>query len=298
MEKLLAGKVALVAGASRGAGRGIAVQLGAAGATVYVTGRTSRSQRSEMNRPETIEETAALVDEAGGRGIAIQADHLVPDEVRALVTRIEDEQGALHVLVNDIWGATRMEWGKSVWESSLDYGLQTLRLGIDTHAITGHFAIPLLIKTPGGLVVEVNDGTAEYNATHYRVSFFYDLVKTTVNRMAFALAHELAPYGATAVSLTPGWLRSEMMLDAYGVTESNWRDATMPRPISRFPKARLSWGGPSPRSHKIRTRRAGTNGPCRAGNWRRSMVSPISTAVSPTPGGIWSRFRTQANRRP
>ena len=118
MIRMLEGKVALVAGATRGAGRGIAVELGAAGATVYVTGRTTRSEQSEMNRPETIEETAALVDEAGGRGIAVQVDHLVPEEVRALVARIEDEQGALHVLVNDIWGATKMEWNKSVWESS------------------------------------------------------------------------------------------------------------------------------------------------------------------------------------
>ena len=202
------------------------MQLGAAGATVYVTGRTSGSERSEMNRPETIEETAALVDEAGGRGIAVQVDHLVPEEVRALVDRIRVEQGKLHILVNDIWGATTMEWNKSVWESSLDYGLHTLRLAVDTHAITSHFAIPLLIETPGGLVVEVTDGTDEYNATNYRVSFFYDLAKAAVNRMAFALAHELRPHSATAVSLTPGWLRSEAMLDAYGVTESNWRDAT------------------------------------------------------------------------
>jgi NAD(P)-dependent dehydrogenase (short-subunit alcohol dehydrogenase family) len=230
MKKLLAGKVALVAGATRGAGRGIAVQLGAAGATVYVTGRTSRSQRSEMNRPETIEETAALVDEAGGRGIAVQVDHLVPDEVRDLVARIEADQGGLHVLVNDIWGATKMEWNKTVWESDLEYGLRTLRLAVDTHAITSHFAIPLLIKTKGGLVVEVTDGTEEYNATNYRVSFFYDLAKAAVNRMAFALAHELRPYGATAVSLTPGWLRSEAMLEAYGVSESNWCDATTRSP--------------------------------------------------------------------
>jgi len=206
------------------------VQLGAAGATVYVTGRTTRSQPSEMNRPETIEDTAALVDEAGGRGIAVRVDHLVPDEVRALVARIEREQGVLHVLVNDIWGARTMEWNKSAWESTLDVGLRTLRLAVDTHAITSHFAIPLLIRKPGGLVVEVTDGTDEYNATHYRVSFFYDLAKAAVGRMAFALAHELAPHGATAVLLTPGWLRSEAMLEAYGVKEANWHDATKRQP--------------------------------------------------------------------
>ena len=230
MTQPLADKVALVAGATRGAGRGIAVQLGAAGATVYVTGRTTRSQRSEMNRPETIEETAELVDRAGGHGIAVQVDHLVPEQVEALVKRIDAEQGRLHILVNDIWGATRMEWNKTAWESSLDYGLHTLRLAVDTHAITSHFAIPLLIRAPGGLVVEVTDGTDEYNATHYRVSFFYDLAKAAVSRMAFALAHELGPRGATAVSLTPGWLRSEAMLEAYGVTEPTWRDATARSP--------------------------------------------------------------------
>ena len=230
MTRSLDGKVALVAGATRGAGRGIAVQLGAAGATVYVSGRTTRERRSEMNRPETIEETAALVDEAGGRGIAVAVDHLVPDEVAALVARIERDHGRLDILVNSIWGATRMEWGKSVWESSLDYGLRTLRLAVDTHAITGHFAIPLLIRTPGGLVVEVTDGTSEYNASNYRVSFFYDLAKAANLRMAFALAHELAPHRATAVALTPGWLRSEMMLEAYGVTEADWHDAIAKNP--------------------------------------------------------------------
>jgi NAD(P)-dependent dehydrogenase (short-subunit alcohol dehydrogenase family) len=230
MAKTLADKIALVAGATRGAGRGIAVQLGAAGATVYCTGRTTRTQQSEMRRPETIEETAELVDAAGGRGIAVRVDHLVPEEVRALVARIEKDHGALHVLVNDIWGATTMEWNKSVWESTLDVGLRTLRLAVDTHAITSHFAIPLLIKTPGGLVVEVTDGTDDYNAKNYRVSFFYDLAKAAVNRMAFALAHELAPRGATALSLTPGWLRSEAMLDAYRVTEANWHDATKIQP--------------------------------------------------------------------
>ena len=235
----LAGKVALVAGATRGAGRGIAVELGAAGATVYVTGRTSGSRRSEMGRPETIEETAALVDEAGGRGIPVRVDHLVPDEVAALVARIDEEQGALHVLVNDIFGATTMEWDKPVWEASLDVGLRLLRLQVDTHATTSHFAIPLLLRTPGGLVVEVNDGTDEYNAGNYRVNFFYDLAKASVGRMAFALAHELGPRGATAVSVTPGWLRSEAMLDAYGVTEESWRDATERTPhfaISETPR--------------------------------------------------------------
>ena len=226
----LAGRVALVAGATRGAGRGIAVQLGAAGATVYVTGRSTRSEPSEMKRPETIEETAELVTAAGGRGIAVQVDHLVPEQVEALVARIGQEQGRLHILVNDIWGATLMEWNRTVWESSLDYGLRTLRLAIDTHAITSHFAIPLLIESPGGLVVEVTDGTNEYNAVNYRVSFFYDLAKAAVLRMAFALGHELKPHGATAVAVTPGWLRSEAMLDAYHVTESTWREATKVQP--------------------------------------------------------------------
>ena len=222
----LEGKVALVAGASRAAGRGIAVELGAAGATVYCTGRTSGTERSEMDRSETIEETAALVDEAGGRGIAVRVDHLVPAEVAALVEQIDAEQGALHILVNDIFGATKMEWDATVWESDLDYGLHLLRLAVDTHAITAHHALPLLIRRPGGLVVEVTDGTAEYNAEHYRVSFFYDMAKAANLRMAYALGYELAPHGATAVALTPGWLRSEAMLDAFGVTEETWRDAT------------------------------------------------------------------------
>ena len=230
MHKSLIGKVALVAGATRGAGRGIAVQLGAAGATVYVTGRTTRSSSSEMNRPETIEETAALVDSAGGRGIAVRVDHLVADQVSALIARIDREQGALHILVNDIFGLTKMEWNKTVWESDLNYGLHLLRLGIDTHAISSHFALPLMITQPGALVVEVNDGTTDYNSTNYRVSFFYDLVKTAVNRMAFALGHELRPHSGTAVAVTPGWLRSEVMLDVYGVTEANWQDATKVQP--------------------------------------------------------------------
>lgn len=231
MSQVLKGKVALVAGATRGAGRGIAVELGAAGATVYCTGRTTRTQRSEMNRPETIEETAELVQHAGGQGIAVQVDHLDAAQVQALVARIEREQSRLDVLVNDIWGGELLkEWKKPVWEHSLERGLRLLRLAVDTHLITNHFALPLLIKTHGGLVVEVTDGTAEYNAEHYRVSHFYDLAKASVLRMAWSLAHELRPHGATAVALTPGWLRSEMMLENYGVSEANWRDAIAKQP--------------------------------------------------------------------
>jgi NAD(P)-dependent dehydrogenase (short-subunit alcohol dehydrogenase family) len=230
MEKYCSDKIALVAGGTRGAGRGIAVELGRAGAIVYVTGRSTTVQMSEMGRPETIEQTAKMVDQAGGKGIPVRVDHLVPAEVIALIARIRKDHGRLDILVNDIWGATKMEWNKTLWESDLDYGLRTLRLAIDTHAITGHFALPLLIKRPGGLVIEVTDGTAGYNATNYRVSFFYDLAKAAVSRMAFALAHELRSYGGTAVALTPGWLRSEAMLDAYGVSEANWRDATVVSP--------------------------------------------------------------------
>ncbi|MFG2374187.1 SDR family oxidoreductase [Streptomyces sp. NPDC048504] len=222
----LEGKVALVAGATRGAGRGIAVELGAAGATVYVTGRSTRAQRSEYDRPETVEDTADLVTAAGGRGIAVPTDHLEPSAVRALVDRIDDEQGRLDVLVNDIWGGEHLfAWDTPVWEHDLDNGLRILRLAVETHAITSHHALPLLLRRPGGLVVEMTDGTAEYNRDTYRVSFFYDLAKSSVLRMAFALGHELGPRGATALALTPGWLRSEIMLDQFGVREDNWRDA-------------------------------------------------------------------------
>ena len=227
----LKGKVALVAGATRGAGRGIAVELGAAGATVYVTGRTTRDHQSEYMRPETIEETAELVSAAGGKGIGVQVDHLVADDVRKVVDRIRAEQGRLDVLVNDIWGGEKLfEWNKAVWEHDLHNGLRMLRLAIDTHLITAHHALPLLIERPGGLLVEVTDGTAEYNADHYRLSPFYDLAKVAVNRMAWAHAKDLAPHGATSICITPGWLRSEMMLDAFGVTEDNWRDAALRSP--------------------------------------------------------------------
>jgi NAD(P)-dependent dehydrogenase (short-subunit alcohol dehydrogenase family) len=201
---------------------------------VYVTGRSTRAQRSEYDRPETIEETAELVSHAGGHGIAVQVDHLDVAQVQALAARIDQEQGRLDLLVNDIWGGELLfEWNKSVWEHSLERGLRLLRLSVDTHLITNHIALPLLIRQPGGLVVEMTDGTADYNAQHYRVSHFYDLAKASVLRMAWSLAHELRQHGATAVALTPGWLRSEMMLAAFGVTEENWRDATVHQPLER-----------------------------------------------------------------
>ncbi len=239
MSRPLAGKVALVAGATRGGGRGIAVALGEAGATVYATGRTTRERRSEIDRPETIEETADLVGEAGGTGFALPVDHLEAEQVEALVQRIEAESGRLDVLVNDIWGGERLfEWNTPVWEHDLENGLRILRLAIDTHLITSHFALPLLIRDPGGLVVEMTDGTREYNDANYRNSMFYDLTKSAVLRLAFGLGKEVAEHGCTAVALTPGWLRSEMMLDTFEVTEGNWREAKEPHfaAISESPR--------------------------------------------------------------
>lgn len=227
-ERPLAGKIALVAGATRGAGRGIAVQLGAAGATVYATGRTTRERRSEVGRPETIEETAELVTAAGGEGIAVAADHLDPAQVDRVVERIDADHGRLDVLVNDIWGADHMiRFGTRFWDLPLEEGLRMFRLSIDAHAITSHRALPLLIREPGGLVIEMTDGTAETNAVYRReAGFFYDLCKWAVIRMGLALSEEIGPYGCTAVSLTPGWLRSEAMLEHFGVTEENWLEGT------------------------------------------------------------------------
>lgn len=236
----LQGKIAVVAGATRGAGRGIATELGAAGATVYVTGRSTRERRSEYDRPETIEETAELVTRAGGVGIPVRTDHLDPAQVKELADRIEREQGRLDILVNDIWGSENLvEWNVPVWEHSLEKGLRMLRLAIDTHLVTSHCLLPLLIRNKGGLVVEMTDGTAEYNQVNYRLSLFYDQAKNSVIRMAWALAHELRPHGCTAVALTPGWMRSEIMLEHFGVAEENWRDAAAAEPhflISESPR--------------------------------------------------------------
>ena len=236
----LTGRVALVSGATRGGGRGIAVALGEAGATVYATGRSTRERRSEIDRPETIEETAEMVTAAGGEGIAVAVDHLDPGQVAGLVERIDSEHGRLDVLVNDIWGAEHLfEWNTPVWEHDLENGLRLLRLAIDTHLITSHYALPLLVRRPGGLVVEVTDGTADYNADHFRVNMFYDLAKTSVTRIAWGLAQEFKAHRATAVALTPGWMRSELMLEHHGVSESNWRDAVERSPhfcISESPR--------------------------------------------------------------
>ena len=228
----LRGRVAVVAGATRGAGRGIAAALGEAGATVVCTGRSSRTGtlRSDYDRHETIEETAELVTALGGTGIAIPVDHLDSEQVADLADRIRSDHGRLDVLVNDIWGAEVLkggpaQWDTPLWELDLDDGLRILRLAIDTHIITSHHLLPLLVDEPGGLVVEMTDGTTEHNASRYRISVFYDLAKVAVNRLAFSQGHELESHGATAVALTPGWMRSEMMLEAFGVTEENWRDS-------------------------------------------------------------------------
>ena len=216
----LRGRVAVVAGATRGAGRGIAAGLGEAGATVICTGRSSRagSSGSDYDRPETIEETAELAASIG-------RDH-----------------GHIDVLVNDIWGAEILkggpaQWNTPIWAHDLDAGLRILRLGVETHLITSHHLLPLLIDEPGGLLVEVTDGTTDFNASSYRISVFYDLAKVAVNRLAFSQGHELAPRGATAVSITPGWLRSEMMLDSFGVGEDSWRDALEPDRTDDLPTA-------------------------------------------------------------
>lgn len=224
----LAGRVAVVAGATRGAGRGIATELGAAGATVYATGRSTRDSASPMNRPETIEETAELITRRGGVGIAVRVDHTRQEEVAALFERVKVEQGGrLDLIVNDIWGGDPLAtWGKPFWEHDLDAGLLMQRLAVTTHIITSWYGVPLMVARGGGLVVEITDGEGE----GYRGSLFYDLAKASVNRLALAQAEDLRPFGVAAVGLTPGFLRSEAMLDHFGVTETNWRDATAKDP--------------------------------------------------------------------
>ncbi|MEU1896617.1 SDR family oxidoreductase [Streptomyces pristinaespiralis] len=223
--KPLGGKIALVAGATRGAGRAMAVELGAAGATVYVTGRTTRTSVSEVGRAtETVEETAELVTEAGGEGIAVPTDHLEPEQVRALLRRVERDHGRLDILVNDLWGGNfLLDFDTRMWDVDLERGLRMLDLGVKSHIITSSIALPLLVREPGGLVVEVTDGTAETNKG-FRENFYYDLAKNGPIRMAFTLGEELKTVGCAAVAVTPGFIRSEEMLDIFGLTEDNWRD--------------------------------------------------------------------------
>ncbi len=222
MRSALTDHVALVAGGTRGAGRAIAVELGAAGATVYVTGRSSRAGRSEMGRPETIEETAELVTARGGRGIAMAVDHTHPDQVASLVARIDAEQdGRLDLLVNDIWGGDQLTtWDAPFWEHDLRNGLRIQELGLHTHIVTSWHAAPLMVARGGGLIVEMTDGVSP----EYRGSLFYDLAKASVIRIAMAEAEDLRPRGVAVVALTPGFLRSEAVLDQLGVTEETWRD--------------------------------------------------------------------------
>ena len=236
--KTLKGRVAVVAGATRGSGRGIACMLGEAGATVYCTGRSVRGKTAVgrrrgkgafdlSHRPETIEETAELVTARGGVGLPVPIDHTIEDQVQALFKRVEKEQGRLDVLVNDVWGGDELtEWGKPFWKLSLQKGLLMLRRAVHSHVITSRYAAPLLVERRRGLIVEITDGDGLY----YRGNLFYDLVKVSVIRLAFDMAEELRRHKVTALSLTPGFLRSEAMLDYFGVTEENWQEAVKKEP--------------------------------------------------------------------
>jgi NAD(P)-dependent dehydrogenase (short-subunit alcohol dehydrogenase family) len=238
MPPSLTGKVALVAGATRGAGRGIALELGIAGAVVYCTGRSSRGVSREApserrspfalaHRPETIEETAEQIQAEGGVGIPIRVDHTHPEEVEALMRRIARDHGRLDVLVNDIWGGDELtQWGKPFWEMELRQAALLLERAVQTHLVTSRYAVPLMLESGTGLVVEITDGAGGY----YRGNLVYDLAKSSVIRLAFGMAEELRERSLTVVALTPGFLRSEAMLDHLGVSEANWRDATSEDP--------------------------------------------------------------------
>jgi len=301
----LRGRVALVAGATRGAGRGIAAALGEAGATVICTGRSSVTGPggSDYDRPETIEQTAELVTSLGGTGTAIGVDHLDPEQVRRLAGRVRDEHGRIDVLVNDIWGAEQLkggpaDWDTPIWQHDLDAGLRILRLGVETHLITSHHLLPLLIGKPGGLLIEVTDGTTAFNASTYRISVFYDLAKVGVNRLAFSQGHELAPHGAAAVAITPGWLRSEMMLDAFGVTEPTWRTALQPDRAGGYPPAPAGFADSESPRYVGRAVAALAAGPGRA-RWNQQSVTAARLAreygftdIDGSQPDAWARYRT------
>ena len=226
--KPLAGRVAVVAGATRGAGRGIACMLGEAGATVYCTGRTTEQHPATgvyTGRAETIEQTAAMVTARGGHGVAVRVDHLLPSEVEALFARVRADHRRLDVLVNDISEGELHDW-KPFWNVSLDKGFRALERGVRSHIITSHYAAPLMIEQRGGLIVEVGDG----DTLGYRGTLFFDLVKINVSRLAYAMAEELAPHGVASIAVSPGFMRTEMMLEHFGVTEANWRDGAKTDP--------------------------------------------------------------------
>jgi NAD(P)-dependent dehydrogenase (short-subunit alcohol dehydrogenase family) len=233
----LKGKIAVVAGATRGAGRGIACMLGEAGATIYCTGRSSRRVPKPSGRgntafdtayrPETIEETAEMVEQYGGKGIPVRVDHTDEAQVKALFDRVRAEQGRLDILVNDVWGGDElMEWAKPFWELDLSKGLLMQQRAVHTHIITSHYGAPLMVEQKSGVIFEITDG----DTMDYRGSLFYDLVKTSVIRLAFAMAHDLRPYNIAALAVTPGFLRSEAMLEHFGVTEANWQDGAKKDP--------------------------------------------------------------------
>ena len=225
--KLLEGKIAVVAGATRGAGRGIACMLGEAGATVYCTGRSTRDHAATPGRSETIDETAELVDQYGGKGIAVQVDHTESEQVAAFFDRVRTEQGKLDVLVNDVWGGEAlMQMGTPFWKLSLDKGRTMIERAVWSHIITSRFGAPLMVEKKAGLIVEITDG----DSFGYRANLFYDLVKTSAIRLAYAMSVDLRKENVTAVALTPGFLRSEEMLDHFGVSESNWRDGAKKDP--------------------------------------------------------------------
>ena len=265
-------------------------------------------RRSEYNRAETIEETADLVTELGGNGIAAAVDHLDPEQVRRLADRIRNEHGHIDVLVNDIWGGELLkggpaDWNTPIWKHDLDDGLRILRLAIDTHLITSHHLLPLIIDRPGGLLIEVTDGTAEYNASHYRISVFYDLAKVAVNRLAFSQGHELEKHAATAVAITPGWLRSEMMLDNFGspkptgVRRFNERRARQRHPTLRCLNLPDMLDVESRHWPPMLTAPGGTNGRSPRVNWHTSTDSRTSTARNPTFGDISRKSATGDSRQ-
>lgn len=218
----LIGRVALVAGATRGAGRAIARDLARAGAFVYCTGRSTSARPSDYNRDETIEETAQLITSEGGQAQALVCDHLQPEMICEVMRRIDEGHGRLDILVNDIGGEAYVSWGKKFWETDFDSEMRLVNAGLLSHLNTAHAALPLLTRTAGGLHIEITDGTSEYNGTHYRDSIYLDLTKTSVSRLAFGLGHELSDSGCTAMAITPGWLRSEMMLDLFDTSEETW----------------------------------------------------------------------------